>query len=96
MHQGGPHPPWAGWEAPGGQEGAQHLLRPDDQGRRGRPLLFRNRRSKQPRKCFHNFRTTMVSKMQSLEITQEVRMNIVGHTSAGVHKGYNQAKVKIT
>ena len=38
----------------------------------------------------------MVSKMQSLEIPQEVRMNIVGHTSAGVHKGYNQAKVKIT
>ena len=49
-------------------------------------------RSKQPRKCFHSFRTTMVSKMQSLEIPQDVRMNIVGHASAGVHKGYSQGE----
>lgn len=49
-------------------------------------------RSKQPRKCFHSFRTTMVSKMQSLEIPQDVRMNIVGHASSGVHKGYSQGE----
>ena len=49
-------------------------------------------RSKQPRKCFHSFRTTMVSKMQSMEIPQEVRMNIVGHASAGAHKGYSQGE----
>jgi hypothetical protein len=34
----------------------------------------------------------MVSKMQSLEVPEEVRMNIVGHASAGVHKGYSQGE----
>jgi len=30
--------------------------------------------------------------MQSLEIPQEVRMKIVGHASADVHKGYSQGE----
>jgi hypothetical protein len=37
------YPARADRKAPGGQEGAQHLFRPDDKGRRGRPLLFRDR-----------------------------------------------------
>jgi integrase len=49
-------------------------------------------RSKQPRKCFHSFRTTLVSKMQSMEVPQEVRMSIVGHASTDVHKGYSQGE----
>ena len=49
-------------------------------------------RSKQPRKCFHSFRTTLVSKMQSMEVPQEVRMCIVGHASTDVHKGYSQGE----
>lgn len=50
-------------------------------------------RSKQPQKSFHSFRTTLVSKMQSLEVPEEVRMNIVGHASAGVHKkGYGKGE----
>jgi integrase len=56
------------------------------------PCYATTGRSKQPRKCFHSFRTTMVSKMQSLEVPQEVRMNIVGHASADVHKGYSQGQ----
>ena len=49
-------------------------------------------RSRQPRKCFHSFRTTLVSKMQSMEVPQDVRMSIVGHASADVHKGYSQGE----
>lgn len=49
-------------------------------------------RSKQPRKCFHSFRTTLVSRLQSLEVPLETRMDIVGHASAGVHKGYSQGE----
>lgn len=56
------------------------------------PCYATTGRSKQPRKCFHSFRTTMVSKMQSLEVPQEVRMNIVGHASVDVHKGYSQGQ----
>ena len=56
------------------------------------PCYATTGRSKQPRKCFHSFRTTMVSKMQSLEVPQEVRMNIVGHASVDVHKGYSQGE----
>jgi hypothetical protein len=49
-------------------------------------------RSKQPRKCFHSFRTTLVSRLQSLEVPLETRMDIVGHASADVHKGYSQGQ----
>lgn len=49
-------------------------------------------RSKQPRKCFHSFRTTLVSRLQSLEVPIETRMDIVGHASADVHKGYSQGE----
>ena len=56
------------------------------------PCYATTGRSKQPRKCFHSFRTTLVTRMQSLEIPQEVRMNIVGHASADVHKGYSQGE----
>lgn len=48
--------------------------------------------SRQPQKSFHSFRTTLVSTMQSKGVAQDVRMQIVGHTSADVHNIYSQGQ----
>jgi integrase len=49
-------------------------------------------KSRQPQKSFHSFRTTLVSTMQSKGVAQDVRMQIVGHTSADVHNIYSQGE----
>ena len=46
---------------------------------------------RKPQMSFHRFHTTFVSTMQSKGVAQDVRMQIVGHTSADVHTIYSQA-----
>jgi integrase len=56
------------------------------------PMRSTGGKSRQPQKSFHSFRTTLVSTMQSQGVPEDVRMQIVGHSSADVHKIYSQAE----
>ncbi|MEB3211023.1 MAG: hypothetical protein VKL39_06690, partial [Leptolyngbyaceae bacterium] len=54
------------------------------------PMRSTTGRSRQPQKSFHSFRTTLVSTMQAQGVPEEVRMQIVGHSSPDVHAIYSQ------
>jgi len=51
--------------------------------------------NKVPKKCFHSFRHTFSTKLQDNGVPQDVRMLLVGHTSAAVHSKYSHAQLKV-
>jgi integrase len=53
------------------------------------PCYTKRGKNKVPGKSFHSFRHTMVTNLESRQIAETVRMRMVGHANANVHRIYS-------
>ena len=53
------------------------------------PCYTKRGKNKVPGKSFHSFRHTMVTNLESRQIAENVRMRMVGHANANVHRIYS-------
>lgn len=53
------------------------------------PCYTKPGKNKVPGKSFHSFRHTMVANLDSRQIAENVRMRMVGHANANVHRIYS-------